>query len=119
MKRTPLRRKPQDDAVSEALWNAVWIRDVAVAGGCVARHLGAPGECRNVWGDPANDSMGNPLRSAMTVDHVPEGYSTMGKRAPSDMSHLVLTCYAHHLGGWSTSHRPELREYLEKFRRAA
>lgn len=117
MKRSPLRRKPQKDPVTPALWNAIWTRDCAVADGCVARYLGAEGECANVFGDPAYDPVGHPLRSAMTVDHVPEGYSSMGSRAPSDMAHLVLTCYRHHLGGWSTAHRPELRAYLERFTR--
>lgn len=97
-------------------WEQVWRRDVAVAGGCVAKYLGAPDACRNVFGDPATDSLGNPLRSAMTVDHIPEGYTAMGKRAPSDMGHLILACYHHHLDGWTQTHRPEIREYLERFK---
>jgi hypothetical protein len=36
----------------------------------------------------------------------------MGKRAPSDMAHLVTLCEHHHLDGWATSHRPLLRRYL-------
>jgi hypothetical protein len=38
----------------------------------------------------------------------------MGKRAPSDLAHLVSVCEWHHLYGWATSHRPELRAYLQE-----
>lgn len=49
----------------------------------------------------------------LTLDHVQDGYGRMGKRAPSDPAHLVTLCAHHHLDGWATSHRPELRAYLE------
>jgi hypothetical protein len=38
----------------------------------------------------------------------------MGKRAPSNVMHLVVICEQHHLQGWATSHRPLLREYLKE-----
>ena len=38
----------------------------------------------------------------------------MGKRAPSDAAHLVTLCWHHHLDGWATAHRPELRAYLRE-----
>ncbi len=108
-------RRQQADPVTPALWEALWRRDVAVAGGCVARYLGAPGGCRNVWGDPAYDSLGNPLRSAMQADHVHDGGgSVMGLRAPSDLAHLVLLCAYHH-ETWARSHRTEERQYLARF----
>ncbi len=48
----------------------------------------------------------------LTLDHVRD-QPMMGKRAPSDMQHLVTLCAFHHLeSGWATSHRPELRAYL-------
>jgi hypothetical protein len=53
-----------------------------------------------------------------TIDHVNE-YAMRGKRAPSDLAHMVMLCEHHHLdyyeGGrnWATSHRQELREYLK------
>jgi hypothetical protein len=51
----------------------------------------------------------------LTLDHVQDGYGRMGKRAPSDMAHLVTLCEHHHImSGWATSHRPELREYLRR-----
>ena len=62
----------------------------------------------------------SPMRSPydmdnLTLDHVQEGYGRMAKRAPSDKRHLVTLCRYHHLNSpWATSHRPGLREYLDK-----
>lgn len=50
----------------------------------------------------------------LTLDHVRD-QPMMGKRAPSDPSHLVSLCWHHHLDGWATAHRPELRAYLATF----
>jgi hypothetical protein len=81
------------DPVTPELRLAVLARD----GGCIAVRLGA---------DPAD------CRSPLTLDHVKD-QPRMGKRAPSDMAHLVAVCRGHHLDtGWATSHRPALREYL-------
>jgi hypothetical protein len=33
-------------------------------------------------------------------------------RAPSDERHLVAVCGKHHLDGWATGHRTEIREWL-------
>lgn len=49
----------------------------------------------------------------LTVDHIKE-QPRMGKRAPDDEAHLVSMCVYHHLGGWATAHRPELRAYLRE-----
>lgn len=49
----------------------------------------------------------------LQLDHVRDE-PMMGKRAPSDPRHLVSVCAYHHLGGWATSHRPELRAYLRE-----
>jgi len=79
-------------------------RDVALAvlrrdNGCVAVWLG---------------ESGRDCRGRLTLDHVKDE-PRMGKRAPSDMGHLVALCEYHHLEtGWATSHRPELREYLRR-----
>ena len=80
------------DPVTPALRLAVLERDQ----GCVARQLGA---------DAAD------CRSPLTLDHVKD-QPMMGKRAPSDAAHLVTLCWPHHLDGWATAHRPELRAYL-------
>jgi hypothetical protein len=47
----------------------------------------------------------------LTLDHVKD-QPRMGKRAPSDLEHLLTLCWHHHLDGWATAHRPELRAYL-------
>lgn len=83
--------------------------------GCVAAGLGAPDACAGKWGGPAIATL-IPLtyyRSALTLDHVKDA-PRMGKRAPSDPAHLVVLCWHHHMDGWATAHRPELREYLRR-----
>ena len=94
-KPTP-RSKLRRDPVTPALRLAVFERDQ----GCVApRVCGCAGE-------------EDPCSGRLTLDHVKD-QPRMGKRAPSDMAHLVTLCAHHHLeGSWATSHRPELRRYL-------
>ena len=67
-------------------------------------------QCQRRFGQPCQPT--DPL--ALTLDHVQEGYGRMGKRAPSTASNLVSLCWHHHLDGWATSHRPELRAYLAR-----
>jgi len=82
----------KDPVTEEVRWS-VLERDM----GCVAPRLDPDaGECSPV----------------LTLDHVKD-QPRMGKRAPSDMAHLVTVCERHHIwSGWATSHRPLLREYL-------
>jgi len=91
MRSTPPRWRGKKDPVTPELRLAVLARD----GDCVAFQFSATDECRG----------------RLTLDHVKD-QPRMGKRAPSDMAHLVTVCEHHHLDGWATSHRPELREYL-------
>lgn len=77
---------------------------------CVAPRLGAAELCRNRWGAPIIATGRMPL-SALTLDHV-KTQPMMGKRAPSDVKHLVTLCWHHHLDGWATANRPALREYI-------
>jgi hypothetical protein len=89
------RRKPRKgarDPVTGDLRSEVLDRD----GGCVAVILGAEG-----------------CKGRLTLDHVKDE-PRMGRRAPSDARHLVTLCEHHHLGGWATSHRSELRAYLRE-----
>jgi hypothetical protein len=81
------------DPVTAELRLAVLARD----GDCVAFQFSGTDECSG----------------RLTLDHVKE-QPMMGKRAPSDMAHLVTLCWHHHLDGWATSHRPELRQYLRE-----
>jgi len=74
---------------------------------CVAPRLGAKDDCADQWGRP----IWVLEERSITLDHVRE-QPMMGKRAPSDMAHLVSVCWHHHLDGWATAHRPELRAYL-------
>jgi hypothetical protein len=93
LRRSPIKRRPRRDPVTPEVAAAVFARD----GGCVAPRLG--GSFLDCDG-------------RLTLDHVRD-FPMMGKRAPSDMAHLVTLCTRHHLwNGWATSHRPELREYL-------
>lgn len=80
------------DPVRPEVYRLVMWRD----GGCVA---------------PQIDRRADLCRGRLTLDHVKDT-PMMGKRAPSDERHLVVLCWHHHLDGWATSHRPELREYL-------
>ena len=52
----------------------------------------------------------------MTRDHVhTHTGGTKGKRAPTTMETVVIVCALHHLSGpWATSHRPEIREYIQE-----
>jgi hypothetical protein len=98
MKRSPIRRHAHRDPVTPELRQAVLERDR----GCLAPML-----------DPMVESWSDWCSGRLTLDHVRE-QPMMGKRAPSDMAHLVTLCWHHHLEtGWATSHRPELRAYLE------
>lgn len=93
MRRTPLRRsRRKADPVTHELRLAVLERD----GECVAVKLGE---------DPMD------CRGRLQLDHVKDR-PRMGRRAPSDAAHLASLCEHHHLYGWATAHRPELREYL-------
>ena len=83
-----MRRDPVTAEIRIAVFERDW--------GYVAPQLGAP----------------TPCKGRLTLDHVQDGYGRMGKRAQSDMAHLVTLCWSHHLDGWATSHRPELRAYL-------
>ena len=80
------------DVVTPETWLEVMTRDAYT---CAAGRLGPP----------------DPCRGGLTLDHVKD-QPMMGRRAPSDAAHLVVICYHHHLDGWATAHRPELREYL-------
>lgn len=80
---------------------------------CVARLI-EPGvdQCRNRWG-VAIIASGRYPASALTLDHVKD-QPMLGRRAPSDVRHLATLCWHHHLNGWATAHRPELRAYLAR-----
>ena len=68
---------------------------------------------------PCGDQWGRALRpgrtEGLTQDHIKD-QPMMGKKAPTDIDHLVTLCWKHHvLTGWATGHRPLLRDYLASF----
>lgn len=66
---------------------------------CVAPLLGASDHCSG----------------PMTRDHVHQhAGGTKGKRAPTTMDTVVMLCWNHHLGNWAVTHRPQLREYIQR-----
>lgn len=90
-----MKRRARKDPVSGIVALAVLRRDQ----GCVAPRLGGS----------ELDCGGR-----ITLDHVKD-QPMLGKRAPSDLAHLVSLCENHHLWTpWATSNRPALREYLEE-----
>jgi hypothetical protein len=70
------------------------------------------------------DALADECRGRMQLDHVKDvpqvgepvvkrGPSRRRRyRAPSDRAHLVAVCEHHHLDGWATSRRPEIRRWL-------
>jgi hypothetical protein len=108
MKRTPFRHKPRKDPVTPEMARLVFERDRLR---CAAPSIDAmAGECRNRFGDLVLSDD----RDSLTIDHVQDGYGRMGLRATSDLAHCVVICWGHHLNGWATSHRPELRAYIQR-----
>jgi hypothetical protein len=87
----------RSDPVSPELRAAV----IAVDGDCVAPRIGAD----------------TPCNGRLTIDHV-KSHPRLGKRAESDMDHLVTVCEGHSEGGaragyqWNTANRPALRAYI-------
>lgn len=112
MKRTPLRRsrpKPwfraEEDKVTAAVRDAVFARDMA----CVLWVADHAHQCRDRFGVPhAPFDM-----KRMTAEHVKDSIG-MGKRAPSDMAHLVAMCAAGNVGVPSKVQREWIRDYLRK-----
>ena len=89
--------------VTPELHAAVLVRDRA----CLLSKIEPDHLCRDTWGNPhaAGDL------SKLTVEHVKD-HSMMGKRAPSDMAHLVALCAYANIGVPSKSQREAFRSYL-------
>lgn len=94
------------DPVTPSLHAAVLRRDR----GCVLAHLESAHECRDVWGVPhRSDDL-----AKLSIEHV-KSEPMMGRRAPSDLQHLVALCYAANVGVPSKEQREQFREYLASF----
>lgn len=91
------------DPVTPEVRSAVLLRD----GACVAWLLDRAHVCRDAYGTPHD-----PRRLAvLSIEHVKDELR-MGKRAPSDLEHLVALCYGANVGVPSKELRVELRAYL-------
>jgi hypothetical protein len=105
MKRTPLRRHSHKDPVSSELRLAVLERD----GICLLWKLDPTHECRDRWGLAHRpDDL-----DLLTLEHV-KSELRAGRRAESDMGHLVAMCYSGNVGVPSKSQRQAIRAYLEE-----
>jgi len=100
---SPLRQRPKRPGIPNDVAAAVILRDMAVAGGCVPKYLGAPGVCRDQWGTEHD------RRERLTFGHVREHSGGMRR---SEARWLVLGCWGHGVQGWELSHVVELRDYL-------
>lgn len=91
------------DRVTPEMRAAVIVRD----GGCVLARLDPAHVCRDRWGT-AHAATATWL---LSIEHVKDELR-MGRRAPSDMGHLVAMCYAGNVNVPSKTQRAALREYL-------
>lgn len=98
-----IRRKPRTDPVTPELHAAVLVRDRA----CLLSKIEPDHLCRDQWGSP--HAAGDLAR--LTVEHVKD-QPRMGRRAPSDMAHLVALCAAANIGVPSKGQREAFRAYL-------
>ena len=48
----------------------------------------------------------------LTIEHVHEGYGMAGRRAPSDLGHMVALCYGTNVKPPSRDERTLMRAYL-------
>ena len=83
----------------------VFARDLRIAGGCVPKYLGAPGPCRDRWGNVVRPD----ARPILTIGHVREHSGGQRRSVPR---WLISSCWGHGVQSWELSHVAELREYL-------
>jgi hypothetical protein len=90
--------------VTHELHDAILIRD----GICVAALLDRGHVCRDEWGQPHAPTD----LYRLTVEHVKDE-PRMGKRAPSDESHMMALCFgANAWDHWGSRNRDLCRAYL-------
>ena len=106
IRRTALRRSRRSDPVTPALREAVLRRD----GGCVLAMRDALHVCRDRLGGAHAPGAVHLL----SMEHVHEGYGMAGKRAASDLRHVVALCYGANLKPPSKDERAWMREYLSR-----
>jgi hypothetical protein len=102
------RRRTVADPVTATVRWAVMRRD----GACLLARVDGDHVCRDRWGNP------HPATATLrlTVEHIKDELR-MGKRASSDLSHLVAMCHAGNVGVPSKAQREALRAYLAEVNR--
>ena len=91
-------KKPKRRRGLTAADREVYDRVLQRDGTCVAPLLGAGDLCRG----------------PLTREHVRPGGGAMGAPRVTRLDAVVILCQWHHLdSGWATSHKPEMRAYLE------
>jgi len=117
--RTPIKRRPRRDPVTAQVAAEVFERDIRIAGGCVPKYLGAPGDCKDRWGAivrtdtrgeliPFEDRWATPV---LTIGHVREHSGGQRRSVPR---WLISACWGHGVQSWELAHTAELRAYLER-----
>jgi hypothetical protein len=91
------------DRVTPAVHAAVLARDLQ----CFAYRMDRRHICKDAWGRSHSPYD----LSRLTLDHVKDA-PALGKRAPSDMLHLVAMCAGTNIGVPSKAIRQAEREYL-------
>ncbi|MES2211325.1 MAG: hypothetical protein V4515_14275, partial [Chloroflexota bacterium] len=92
------------DPVTPELREAVLRRD----GMCLLAKVDPGHSCRDTWGVPhAPTDLWR-----LSLEHV-KSELRMGRRAPSDLEHLVAMCHSGNVGVPSKTQRAAIREYLE------
>ena len=102
-----MRRRRVSDPVTPEVRAAVFARD----GECLLHKVDPEHACRDAWGNPHS-----PYEvERCSVEHVKD-QPRMGKRAPSDASHLVALCHAANVAVPSKAAREFFRAYLAAWR---
>ncbi|HTR71896.1 MAG TPA: hypothetical protein VMH41_16930 [Mycobacteriales bacterium] len=108
IRRAPLvhapKRHAQADPVTPEMHAAVMRRDRE----CVAAKLGFDHVCRTRFGVPHAPF----AVDVLTIEHVHEGYGMAGKRATSDLGHMVALCGMLNNRPPSAEMRAAFRQYL-------
>lgn len=105
IRRTPLKRPRKKDSPTAQVIAEVAERDIRIAGGCVPKYLGAPGDCKDRWGHITRPD----ARETMTFNHVREHSGGMRR---SEVRWMNAGCSFHNVQGWELGHTAELRDYL-------
>lgn len=107
LRRHPMKpRSAHADPVTPEVRRSVLERDVV----CFLYRLDPDHVCRDQWGTPhAPDAYWR-----LQVDHV-KAHARLGRRAPSDLAHLVAMCAAANIGVPSKAVREAERGYLAAF----